>query len=385
MARSAAAKSAAFRILHLNTAQDWRGGERQTFFLATELQRRGYSQLVVGQPSSALLQRCKAQGIDHAALRMRGELDPLAIRGLRTLVRQFAPTHLHAHTARAHALGLLARVAMPAAALIVSRRVDFPARPNLLSRWKYQTPLVTRYLAISQNVRRILVEDGIAPERIDIAYSGIDLKEYRKHSDGSALRRQLALRRGDILIGNAAALVGHKDHRTMLAAFARALARAPRSMRLRLVIFGEGPLRGALEAQARQLGLTQSGTLFMPGYRADIQDCYAAFDLFAISSNEEGLGTAVLDAMAHGLPVLGTTAGGIPEMVENGKGGLLSAAGDFESYARNMLALAADPKMRQRFGAWNRKSVRRFSKEATCDATLQCYQRALSTLLGPAK
>ncbi len=371
-----AADATRVRALHINTAKTWRGGERQTLFLAAELARRGVAQLIVGQPGSELQTRAEAAGLPFRALAMRGELDFFAVAGLRRLAREFGATILHAHTARAHGLGLLARRGLPEARLVISRRVDFPARPNYFSRKKYLSPLIARYIAISENVRRILIADGVPPERIRIAYSGVDLREYRTPPDGARIRRELALARNDLVIGNVAALVGHKDQSTLLKAFARLTQRLPRA-RLRLVIAGEGELRPALEAEARELGLLDSARVLFTGFRRDVYDFFGAFDIFAMSSSEEGLGTAVLDAMAHGLPVAATSAGGLPEMVDPGRGGLLSPARDPAAFAENLSVLAKNSALRKKFGAYNKRRVVAFGSAATCEATLSIYREVL--------
>lgn len=385
MGRRLAPDYSGLRIVHLNTAVDWRGGERQTLFLADELRQRGIEQVVVGQPRSELERRCARRAIPFAPLRIRGELDPFSWRALARLAADFRASHLHAHTARAHAVALFARRSLPDTALIVSRRVDFPRRPNLLSRWKYQTPLVTRYLAISENVRRILIADGINEQRISVAYSGVDLDVYRQRRDRQKVRREFSFGPKDVIIGHAAALVDHKDQATLLRAFAHALRGAPRGLQLRLVVLGEGPLRRELEELARELSLSDSGALFMPGWRADIDDWLAGFDLFALSSKEEGLGTAALDAMGHGLALAATDAGGIPEMVVHGKGGLLSPPGDAVALGNHMLQLSLKPKLRKQFGQFNQKRVQLFSKAATCEATLRCYLQAAEQIASEAR
>lgn len=369
--------AARLRVLHINTAKTWRGGERQTLFLATELARRGVKQLIVGQPGSELQTRAEAAGLPFRALAMRGELDLFAVAGLRRIAREFGAAILHAHTARAHGLGLLARRGLPDARLVISRRVDFPARPNYFSRKKYLSPLIARYIAISENVRRILIADGVAPERIGIAYSGVDLAEYRARPDGARIRKELGLGPNELVIGNVAALVGHKDQSTLLKAFAVLATQLPRA-RTRLVIVGEGELRSALEAEARALGIFESGRVLFTGFRRDIYDFFGAFDIFAMSSSEEGLGTSVLDAMAHGLPVVATNAGGLPEMVDPGRGGLLSPAREPAAFAQNLATLVKNAALRKKFGAYNKRRVVAFGSAATCDATLAIYRDVLS-------
>ncbi|MCR9145390.1 MAG: glycosyltransferase [bacterium] len=372
------------RVLHLNTAKTWRGGERQVFFLASGLKERGIHQWVVGRPGSELGERCRDAGIPFHELAMRGEWDLLAVRRLRQFIRQHELNLLHAHTSRAHGLGLMAVAKTPACRLIVSRRVDFPAGKNLLSRRKYLSPRIARFIAISENVKRVLLSDGVPPERIRIAYSGIDLDRFAPLSGAAAhasaenlkaLREEFQIngQPPPIVIGNVAALVDHKDQATLLQALAQIPVDAPA---FRCLIFGEGELRAPLEAQARELGILNT-RVFFAGFRDGIDDAYRLFDIFAMSSKEEGLGTAVLDAMGFSLPVASTAGGGIPEMIVDGEGGFLSPVGDAAKLGEDLARLLRSSELRSRFGDYNRERVKRFSHQTTCEDTLKIYREIL--------
>ena len=374
------------RVLHLNTARTWRGGERQVWFLARALARRGIFQWVVGRPGSELERRCREANLPFHAIAMRGEWDLLAVRQLRAFAREQNINILHAHTSRAHGLGLMAVRRLPGTRFVVSRRVDFPAGKNWFSRRKYLSPLIAAYVAISENVRQVLIADGVAPERIHIAYSGIDLSRFAPLS-GEALREsesnQAALRREfeldtappPIVLGNVAALVDHKDQRTLLHALAR--LREISQIPFRCLIFGEGELRGELEKLAADLQLGPEHLRFA-GFRDGIDDAYRIFDIFVMSSKEEGLGTAVLDAMAYGLPVAATRGGGIPEMIVDEEGGLLAPVGDAPALAKALARLLESETLRQQMGAYNQERVKQFGTEATCQATLAVYERVLA-------
>ncbi len=230
-----------------------------------------------------------------------------------------------------------------------------------------------RYIAISENVKRILIQDGIAPEKIAIAYSGIDLEPFEHLPDPAYLRAEFRIVPGEILAGNVAALVEHKDQRTLLDAFAEFSRSRPQGAApVRLFILGEGKLRAELEERARQAGI-QDRVVFT-GFRGDVAAFLALFDLFVMSSKEEGLGTAVLDAMAAGLPVLATRGGGIPEMVDAERGGLLVPVGDAPALARGFTDLVDHADRRAAFGAYNRGRVRDFGRTATFRATVDVYR-----------
>ena len=382
------------RVLHLNTARTWRGGERQVWFLARGLQERGIPQWIVGLPGSELEQRARDAGLPFYGIKMRGEWDYFAVRKLRAFIGRENLNILHAHTSRAHGLGLMTVAKLPRTRLIVSRRVDFPAGRNYLSRRKYLSPRIATYIAISENVQRVLLADGVPENKIRIAYSGIDLNRFAPLTGDAArasVARMAALRsefglpepdngdaHGPVVIGNVAALVDHKDQATLLNALARLNAGdGPTNKNFVCLIFGAGELQAALEKQARDLGLLNR-SVFFAGFRDQIDDAYRLFDIFVMSSKEEGLGTAVLDAMGFSLPVAAARGGGIPEMIVDGEGGYLSPVGDAAALAENLQRLLESNELRARFGAYNRKRVERFSHQATCETTLRIYRDVLA-------
>jgi glycosyltransferase involved in cell wall biosynthesis len=142
-----------------------------------------------------------------------------------------------------------------------------------------------------------------------------------------------------------------------------------------LALVGDGQLDAALREQCAQLGLTDN--IRFLGFRSDIGRLLSGFDIFVMSSRTEALGTSVLDAMVMGLPVVSTSAGGIPEMVEPGVNGLLSAPRDADGLARNILTLIGDPVKRESMGAAGRETVKRFDVRVTAEKVEEVYNGLL--------
>src|SRR5262249_44128999 len=116
--------------------------------------------------------------------------------------------------------------------------------------------------------------------------------------------------------------------------------------------------------------------VLLPGFRTDVLGCLKAFDLFAMSSVTEGLGTSLLDAMACGRAIAATTAGGIPEIVEDGVNGLLVPPRDAHALADGIVRLLRDADLRRRLGAVGLARVNeRFSVERMVDQTAKVYER----------
>ncbi|GBF50038.1 glycosyltransferase [Leptospira ryugenii] len=354
-------------ILHVNTSREWRGGEQQLYYLSSGLKSAEIPQLVVGIPNSPLEERCQQDGIPFYGLEMRGEWDFKAAKQIRNLCKSQEAKLIHAHTGHAHTLSLLAKRNHLKIPLIVSRRVDFKPATNFFSRWKYKHKAIDYFLPVSMKIRSIMAEAGISPEKLITVYSGIDTKRFHKLPSADALREEFGISKKTSVIGNIAALVDHKDQETLI----RAISLVKTDIPFKVIIVGEGKLEKRLKSLSSELGLNEK--VIFTGYRTEIPEFLSLFDIFTLTSKEEGLGTSVLDAMASGLPVVATRGGGIAEMLTEGKGALLSDVGDVEHLAKSYESLLQSESLRDEFGAFNKNSVKRFTYQNTVEKTKLIY------------
>ena len=355
-------------IVHLNSHVVWRGGEQQVLYLTQRLHARGYRSVVICPPHSALHQRAREAGVPTEALRMRHELDLMAAWQLGRYLRQQHIDILHMHTPHAHTIGLLAGKLAPKVRLVVSRRSDFAPARNWLSRCKYAYPGV-QYVAVSDAVRHVLIANGVPARRVQTVYSGIDLHRFSAVQEAPPLFPP-----GTRIIGTVGHLAGQKGHRYLLEAIALLIRDEPR---LGVVIAGDGALRATLETQAVALGITAH--VCFTGFRRDVLALMQSFEIFVFSSYFEGLGTAILDAMALGKPVVATRAGGIPEAVRDGITGLLVPPRDPQALADAVRYLLHHPEHVKAFGEAGRQRVEQyFTVEQMVCRTLEVYKRVLA-------
>ena len=211
--------------------------------------------------------------------------------------------------------------------------------------------------------------DGIPAGRIAVVHDGIDVDKIQ-HRPALDIHAEYWLPHGVPVIVNVGAMVGHKGQKFLIDAMPLVLREVPDA---HLVIFGEGELRAPLEKQVKQLNLTRR--VRMPGFREDVLSLMKSADLFVMSSVTEGLGSAVLDAMAMGHAVVGTTAGGIAEAVVDHETGLLVEPGDAKALARAIVTLLKDAPLRTQYGAAGRARVAaHFGVDRLVDGTLEAYQ-----------
>jgi glycosyltransferase involved in cell wall biosynthesis len=352
------------KIVHLDSHLSWRGGEQQVLYLTQFLHTRGYNSTVVCPPHSALYRRAGEAGVPTKALQIRHEADLVAAWRLGNYLRQQQVDILHMHAPHAHTVGVLACLLAPRVRKVVSRRVDFPPIRNLLSRWKYRLPQAY-YLAVSDAVRHVLIESGLPAQHVQTVYSGVDLRRFDAVPRGSPL-----FPAGTHVVGTVGHLAGHKGHRYLLEATKDLLQAEPQ---VGVVIAGDGELRPALEKQAAVLGIAER--VRFTGFCHNILGLMQGFEVFVFSSYLEGLGTAVLDAMALCKPVVATRAGGIPEVVQDGITGLLVPPRDPKALAQAVLYLLQHPEQGRAFGEAGRKRVEQhFTAERMAAQTLHVYQ-----------
>lgn len=357
------------RVAHLNTERGWRGGERQTLWLAEALQRGGHQSYVVARPGEPLAERARAAGLKVVRCEPAGEWDALAAMHLRRKLGALYIDVLHAHTAHAAALAALATVATTVP-FVISRRVDFHLRRNPFTRYKYAR--AAGVIAITGAVRDILVSDGIDPARIAVVHSGVDLTRQVTPA-APAVLAELGVPPSAPVAVQVAQLVGHKDPVNFVRAIAVARRQHPG---LHGLLVGSGPLRDAVEAAIDELGLRD--TVHLAGYRTDADALLAAADVAVLSSREEGMGSVLLDALMFGRPVVATRAGGIPEVIENEVSGLLAPVENPEALGAQIARVVGDRALAARLGEAGRARAAAFSTERTAEATLEVYRRVLA-------
>lgn len=359
------------RILHISTASSWRGGEQQLAYLLEELNSKCDNHVLCTE-GSEMEKHCQQKGYSYSTSKKRFSLDPTFALAVKSSCDEHQIQLIHTHDSHAHSFAILAaKLFSNNVPIVVSRRVDFPIQKSLFSNFKYNHSAVQKIVCVSKEIMRITAEGVNDLSKLTTVYSGIDLSKFSKRS--GKLRAELGIADEVFLIGNTSALADHKDYITFIDAAAKALLKDPT---LTFLIIGKGPKEDEISSHLRLKELGDS--VRMIGFRNDIPEVLADLDLFMITSKTEGLGTSIIDAFAAGVPVLATDAGGIPELVEDGKTGLICEVGDKICLSENVLKLKSDDVLRNQLIQGASQKAQAFSKENTANETFKVYLEVLA-------
>ncbi len=378
-----------FHIAHLSTPKNWRGGEQQIAYLATELDQNNTIQQTVLTPQNSSLsdfikkykEENKASNLDVKSLEGSSKFGQA--RFLAKFCKENNIDIVHLHDAHAHTIAILSAVFFQnTTKFILSRRVDFPVKNNFFSKYKYNHSSIKKIVCVSDKIKEITAKSIKDKSKLVTVHSGIDLKKFEniKHPT-TILREEFGLEKNTILIGNVAALAPHKDYITFLETAKLLLPKLKEREKqentyreIRFFLIGkedgsENEIQGWLN-QNQEI----KDYFILTGFRNDIPIILKELDIFLFTSQTEGLGTSILDAFASKVVVVATAAGGIPESVIDNKTGLLSEIKNTVSLAENVEKVLYDDELRNNLIQNATLHLQNFTKENTAKKTLEIYK-----------
>lgn len=357
-------------ILHIDTGRELRGGQWQILELTEALRKRGHRQAVATPHGSALERRACAAGLyvfpltSVSAWNLRGSFR------LRQFIRRQSFDIIHAHDAAGQNVAWTASMGLPVRR-VASRRVAFLSS-RTVHRLKYNFTC-HGVIAISRCVRNLLVESGVRQHKISVIYDGVPVPAtLATVAERKAIRARWQADDGSFVIGHLGAFTSEKGQEIAIEALRIIASRFPGAM---LLLAGEGPARAAMERACETHGASNVHFL---GYLDGWREFFSALDLFVMPSRSEGLGSAALLAMAYGLPVIASRAGGLPEIVDEGKTGWLVQPSSAAALAQAIAEAISDT---ERLGAMRRaarEKALRFTSDILAARTEELYCRLLA-------
>jgi glycosyltransferase involved in cell wall biosynthesis len=351
---------------HLNVG----GISSYLFTLANGLKQRGH-QVYLASSGGELEDKFSAAGIANfkVCLNTKNEISPKIIFSffkLRKEIKKFQIDLVHSNSRTTQVLGNL-----------LSRSL---ALPHIFTCHGFFKPKLSRRLfpcwgegviAISQEVRQHLISDfKLNAAKISVINNGIDTKNFGDFSGRFNLRQKLGIN-DVVLVGIIARLSDVKGHIYLIQAMARVINSFPSA---KLLILGQGKMKDRLIKQVEDLGI-RDNVLFIPEVK-NTKDMLAVMDIFVMPSLQEGLGLALMEAMAQGLAVIGSAVGGINSLIKDQVNGLLVAPADVLGLTEAIIKLLKDHSLRQNLGINARKFIMdNFSQEKMVDQTEKVYNQ----------
>lgn len=364
----------AVRIAFLSSQSGYYGGEVHLLQLARGLAQRGHEVACCVPPGSGLAVRLADAGLDVTTARLVDWFEPFGAASAAAWLRRRRPEILHTHCPRDHYLAAVVTRGLP------TRNVGTRHELRPIGAARFKRPFFRHFatmIAVSEAVRTVFVASRVMdPERVVTVRNGVDTDCPWAARGG--LRRAIGLDDDDVpVVGYVGRLSPGKGLDTLIEAMA--LLRRDGGPRARIFIVGDDPSRGgayggALRRRADRLGLGGSAHFF--GWVEDAAAAAADFDLLVVPSRAEPCGLVTLEGMVHGLAIIATAAGGTPELIRDGREGLLVPPDDPPALAARLARLLGDPELRARLGAAaHRRVTGEFPLSRMLDGVEGVYRR----------
>jgi len=362
------------KILHIHTLPIISGSGINTLLTMQGSVREGHEVTLACESEGRLTGAAETAGVQILLVPSLGrEINPvrdlLAVKSLSKLIQKHRFDIVHTHNSKAGIVGRLA-ARMAKAPLIIhtvhgfafhdaeslTRRILFRTLERTAAHW------CDGMIFISKPLEDWAQREGIG-RRIphQVIYSGIDVTAFQI-ADMAKVRRELGISHDSLVVGIISKLWEGKGHRVLFHAWKKIQERWDKGSQPILLVVGEGPLAGSLRDLAVKLNI--AATVVFTGFRADVPDVTAAVDIAVLPSAFEGMGRVLLEAMAAGKPVVASNVGGIPDLVEHGRTGLLVPPNKVPQLADALELLLVDEQQRQTMAKCAATSImRKYSAE----------------------
>jgi glycosyltransferase involved in cell wall biosynthesis len=366
------------KIIHLDTGEDLRGGQHQLLMLARGLEERGHQQLVVTLEGTALEARAHQEGFRVFALPRHDPAGAHGIMQVRQLLRTEPFQILHAHDGRGQTISWLASMGMNVAR-VASRRVTYSPPRRIDTRLKYGRTC-DAVIAVSKYVGQLLIDAGVPASHIEVIYDGVELPdEVPEATAGDPVRMVWQYKAHDFLVGHISTATDEKGLDVAEAA-ARQLQKSMSDVQIAIAIAHPNPPDNSSGVIVPVQPPVEPVRDYQGNYReigcpSDLSKFFAALDLYIMPSRAEGLGSSAIMAMAHGVPVVASRVGGLPEIVEEGETGWLVPPGSPEALADAIADAASNRDRLREMGPKARQRAEQFSSTLMVERTESLYKR----------
>ena len=366
------------KILHIIGGGEIGGAEELVFTLLKQTDPSRYEVRLICLCPGPFADLVAREGFPTLTIPMRHRMDISKIKPMRKYIRENQIDLIHTHGVRANLIG------RPAA-----RRENIPVVTTFHSmlHYDYDAPwkvamarLLTmhgnnytdRFIAISHAIKDDLLDMHIPADKIQVIHSGLDVSKFTSTQNPDQIRQQFNLDSDRLTFTMVARFHPVKGHRYFLQA-ARLLLDA--GIKAQFLLIGEGLYRPELEARVRDLGI--DSFVHMPGYYRQVEDVYRISDVLCVPSLMEGLGLVILEAMYFEVPVIASSVGGIPELIEDGQSGILIPPADVQAFYNAMYKIAVNQDLAQALARQGKERVKDFTIDNMARQVEECYSELL--------
>lgn len=356
--------------MHIEAGRHLYGGARQVLFIMQGLNKLGHKNILVC-PTNTEIADAASTFSEVVPITLKGDLDIGLTARLIKVIRQYRPDIIHVHSRRGADFfgGIAAR--LTSTPCVLSRRVDNPER-NIFGKIKYL--FYDKVIAISSAIGRELEKQKVPKKNIRIIHSAVDAEFFDTHYDRKAFDKEFSIDNHQIVIGVIAQLIPRKGHRYLLNALPDILKK---HANITVLFFGQGAEQQALEAEVSNKSLCQH--VRFEGFRPDLPQWIGCLDIVVHPADMEGLGVSLLQAGAARVPMIGTNAGGIPEIILNRQTGLLIEPGDVMGLHNALLELIEDPSLGRELGLNANNHIKHFfSINSMVQGNLDVYEELIN-------
>jgi glycosyltransferase involved in cell wall biosynthesis/GNAT superfamily N-acetyltransferase len=350
-------------IVHLIPSLGIGGAERVVMDAFAGLDRSFFSaKIIYWENRTDLLEGTAFPEEDIIRLPVKKVISLTTACRLYRLLKDLHADVLRTHLIDADLLGFIVTRFFHVRHVITIHSYPFPIKMTHRIRYKIMSLFSDRIVCVSETVKKhVMANAGVSEKKISVVRNGIDLKKFSSFltdNQKAILRKDLSISPDSKIVGTVSRLIVDKGHKYLLMAIPEI---AKRYSVFQCLIIGDGELKAALEEQCRSLGI--ANRVIFAGSRSNIPGFLDIMDVFVLPSFREALGICVLEAMAMGKPIVACDDAAVPELIENGKEGILVHPGDHRAIADTVSQLLLNPELSKRLADAAKKKVAQFTVE----------------------
>jgi len=380
------------KVLHIITRLDKGGSAENTLLTVKGLDKKRYDVTLMSGPVQDPSQERRVQveecGIPyiHIPVLVRNinvVADAIALFKIRRFLAKTKFDIVHTHTSKAGLLGrFAARLAgVPLVVHTPHGHVFFgyfgPLKTKIfILLEKLANRMADRIVALTHREKADYISYRTCPvEKLTVIHSGIELNKFQEYtpSDKTKLKKEIGLPENSFVVGTAGRLVAVKGPEFLIKASRTIIPKHPNTY---FLFAGDGPLKEDLQKRAKEAG-DDKNIVFL-GWRDDIAHILSIFDVFCLPSLNEGMGRVLVEAMAHGIPIVASDVGGIPDLVTHGKNGFLVPPKNPEELAKHIQILIEDEEKRKKMGEAGKEMAPGFSHDTMVRSIAELYEELLT-------